>query len=516
MSRNEGLSLNLTSGFATILLAVIAQTLTSEKYFLYNAIHNLYLHPLSHFPGPPTWSASRLPFAKALIVGTIVHDVEKIHRKYGPVVRIAPNEISFAEGQAWTDIFTVRPGHLPFPKDPIWWARQPGHPQSLISAGPDDHTRMRKLLHHGFTPRAVKMQEPILHKYVSLLVERMSERAKETPEGGVLDIVPWFNYTTFDIFGDLGFGESFDCLQNSRYHPWIALLFNSVKAAGFVIAARFYPWVEKLLMKLIPKSLKKMQNDHFRQIKDKVNRRLNWELERPDLMSHVIKHNGTDKESEGMTLDEIHVTFMILTTAGSETTATVLSGTMNYLMSHTSILAKLVKEIRETFASETQITLEALEQLEYLNAVIQEGIRLCPPVPVMLPRIVPEGGDTVCGMWMPAGTSVSLQSWTLFRDPNCFHNATSFIPERWLPEATHTDSPYSNDQRHVVQAFSAGPRICMGRNLAWAELRLIITRLLWAFDFEAAGQVLRWDQLRTFLLVEKKPLEIRIRPRNDV
>ncbi|PQE08059.1 cytochrome P450 monooxygenase protein [Rutstroemia sp. NJR-2017a WRK4] len=415
----------------------------------------------------------------------------------------------------YTESMGLLPGHLPFPKDPVWWATQPGHPESLISAGPDDHARMRKLLHHGFTPRALKTQEPILHKYVSLLVDRLSERAMETPDGDVLDIVPWFNYTTFDIFGDLGFGESFDCLQHSRYHPWITLLFNSVKAAGFVIAARFYPWVEELLMKLIPKSLKKMQDDHFQQIKDKVNRRLNWELERPDLMSHVIKHNGTDKELEGMTFEEIQVTFMILTTAGSETTATVLSGTMNYLMSHRDIYAKLVKEIRGTFASETQITLEALEQLEYLNAVIQEGIRLCPPVPVMLPRIVPEGGDTVCGLWMPAGTSVSLQSWTLLRDPKCFHDATAFIPERWLSEATQPNSPYAQDERQAVQAFSAGPRVCMGRHLAWAELRLILARLLWSFDLEGAGELLHWDQLRTFLLVEKKPLEIRIRMRSS-
>ncbi|KAB8290822.1 hypothetical protein EYC80_008459 [Monilinia laxa] len=350
-----------------------------------------------------------------------------------PVVQISPNEISFAHSQAWTDIFTIRPGHLPFPQDSIWWARQPSHPESLISAGPDDHARMRKLLHHGFTPRALKMQEPILQKYVALLVERMSERAMETSDGGVLNIVPWFNYTTFDIFGDLGFGESFDCLQKSLYHPWIALLFNSVKAAGFVIAARFYPWFEKLLIILIPKSLKKMQSDNFQQIKD--------------------NHNGTDKGSEGMSLEEIHVTFMILTIAGSETTATVLIVT-------------------------------ALEQLEYPNAVIQEGKRLCPPVPVMLPRTVPEGRDT---------TSVSLQSWTLFRDPKCFYDASSFIPERWLPEATLPGSPYANDQKQAVQAFSVGSRIWMGRHLAWAELLLVLTRLLWAFDLEVAGQLLRWN-----------------------
>jgi hypothetical protein len=55
----------------------------------------------------------------------------------------------------------------------------------------------------------------------------------------------------------------------------------------------------------------------------------------------------------------------------------------------------------------------------------------------------------------------------------------------------------------------------MGRHLAWAELRLMITRLLWAFDLEATGEVLFWDQLRTFLLVEKKPPEIGIRMRDN-
>lgn len=56
----------------------------------------------------------------------------------------------------------------------------------------------------------------------------------------------------------------------------------------------------------------------------------------------------------------------------------------------------------------------------------------------------------------------------------------------------------------------------MGRHLAWAEMRLIMARLLWAFDLEAAGPVLPWNQLRTFLLVEKKPLEIRIRARREL
>lgn len=316
-------------------------------------------------------------------------------------MRVAPNEITFAHPDAWNDIFQIRPGHLPFPKDPIWWGRQPGQPESLISAEGDDHARMRKLLHHGFTPKALRSQEPMIQKYVSLLIERLAEQSQGEKEG-VLDIVPWFNYTAFDIFGDLGFGESFDCLQHSRYHPWIALLFNSVKAASFVISARFYPLVEFALMKCIPKSLKKMQSDHFQQIADKVLRRLNWEVERPDIMSYVIKHNGYEK---GMTLGEIQTTFMVLTTAGSETTATALSGTLSYLVKNPEIMAKVALEVREAFSAENHLTFNAISGLPYLNAVLNEGLRLCPPIPVMLPRLVPKGGDTVSGLWMPGGVS---------------------------------------------------------------------------------------------------------------
>jgi len=129
---------------------------------------------------------------------------------------------------------------------------------------------------------------------------------------------------------------------------------------------------------------------------------MNWEVDRPDLMSYVIKHND---EKEGMSLGEIEATFMVLTTAGSETTATVLSGTLNYLIAGPDKLLRLTQEIRVRFPQEADITLEALNELPYLKAVIQEGLRLCPPIPVMLPRVVPEEGDTVSGTWIPGGVS---------------------------------------------------------------------------------------------------------------
>ncbi|KAK0614969.1 cytochrome P450 [Bombardia bombarda] len=494
---------------STVLLLLLA------SYPFLRAIYNIYFHSLSSIPGPRIWSATRLPFVRSLLQGTIVHDIQKLHRQYGPVLRIAPNEVTFAQPEAWDDIF--RPPQGQFLKDPIWWRRGPGMPMSLISAiDPDEHARIRRALAPGFTPRALKGQEPFIQRYVSLLADRLRETVLAQPSSRAeMDIGPWFNFTTFDIFGDLGFGEPFDCLQNSRFHPWIALLFNSVKAAAFVSATRFYPAIEYILMKCIPPSLKKMQQDHFQQIVDKVHRRLNYEMDRPDIMSHVIK------AGEELPIDEINVTFMVLTTAGSETTATVLSGTMNYLIQHPDQLQRLTNEVRRRFKSgnESDMTLDSLRNLPYLNAVLSEGLRLCTPIPWVLPRVVPPGGATICGVSLPGGTPVSIQAYAMNRDPALFRHADSFLPERWLSEAaTDEESPFFSDRREAMQAFSLGARSCMGQHLAWAEMRLILARLLWSFDFEAPknkAKWLNWEDLRTFLLVEKRPINVGLRLRSD-
>ncbi|KAJ6114888.1 cytochrome P450, partial [Penicillium sp. IBT 16267x] len=475
-------------------------------------LYNIYFHPLAHIPGPPSWAATRLPFVWYLLKGTIVHDFEKLHRQYGPIVRTAPDEVSFSHGDAWTDIYANRPEDRQFLKDPTWWKRQPGKPDSLLSAiGVSQHASMRKLLSPAFSPRALRSQEPLLHKYVNLLVGRLCDHAIDasTKDGVVIDIAPWFNYTTFDIFGELGFGESFNCLQHSQYHPWVQLLFNSVKAAAFVAAARYYPVVEFLLMKCIPASLKKKATSHYQQIVDKVDRRLSWELQQPDIMSHLIDEKGQVMWTRG----ELDATFMILTTTGSETTATVLTGIFSYLVNNPHKLAIITKEVRQTFRNSDNVTIDAVRGLTYLNAVINEGLRLCPPVPWMLPRVVPGKGEKVCGTWIPGGTSVSLQAYSIGRDPEKFYNATQFLPERWLSDAsTNPKSPFFNDDRRAVQPFSMGPRSCLGQHLAWAEMQLILGKLLLALDFEAIeDKRLRWEDLRTFLLVEKKPLEVRVK-----
>lgn len=334
-----------------------------------------------------------------------MHETEKLHMQYGTIVRTAPDEISVSDPEGWKDIYAIRPGHKPFPKNPVWWGgKSTGLPESLINAEDEaDHDRIRWLMAPAFTPKAVEAQERTVQSYVDLLVQRLRERAAAKED---VDIVSWYNFTTFDIVGDLGFGEPFDCLKNSKYHPWVAIIFSYFKV--FVIAAgfRFYPGLSKILMALIPASVRKQSLESKAMTKEKIHRRLNLESERIDFMTPVIRQ----QDEKSMSIPEIEGSFNTVIVAGSETTATLLSGITNYLTRDSRIMNQLCTEVRSKFHDEKDITFSSLKNLPYLNAVIQEGMRMCPPTAGGLPRVVPAGGDTVCGHWFPEGVRLITHS----------------------------------------------------------------------------------------------------------
>ena len=92
-----------------------------------------------------------------------------------------------------------------------------------------------------------------------------------------------------------------------------------------------------------------------------------------------------------------------------------------------------------------------------------------------------------------------------------FHAPERFLPERWLPEArTDPASPFFLDKRDVVQPFSAGPRNCIGRNVAYIEMRLILTRLLWNFDIGLCEESSAWYNQTAYTAWEKPPLMCRL------
>ena len=332
--------------------------------------------------------------------GQLVHAVQEIHENYGSVVRLAPNEVSFIDAAACRDIYSVRPGHHNFPKNTVWVPpNSKDRAPSILNANDEDHARIRRAWTYGFSDKALRDQEPLISGHIDTLMSRLREQVDKSKGYATLDIVKWYNFTTFDIIGDLAFGESFGCLEENRYHPWVALIVSHFKAAVLMASCRYYPLLYRMLMLSVPKSAVQKQKDHFEMAKQKVQRRMALPNDRPDFLSHLTKHR------EGLTDAEVETTAGIIIIAGSNSLATTLACTTNYLTRYPDALRKLTAEMRESFKHESEMNLTNLGKLPYLSAVIEEGLRICAPVPLGMPRVVPPGGDTVCGYWLPAGVS---------------------------------------------------------------------------------------------------------------
>lgn len=139
---------------------------------------------------------------------------------------------------------------------------------------------------------------------------------------------------------------------------------------------------------------------------------------------------------------------------------------------------------------------------------IKEALRLFPPVPVGVPRVVPnaESGQALPHEPVPAGTRVSVHHFATYHSPSNFRDPDSFVPERWLG-----DPLYKADNRECFHPFGFGPRDCMGQSVAMYEMQLIMARVLYKFNMEAydEGQSKGWDEAKAFVLWEKKPLMCR-------
>lgn len=169
------------------------------------------------------------------------YKLKELHDKYVDVVIISPTALVYRSAQAWKDIYGHRKsGDGSFLKDPNFDIVGPSGP-NLLNANETDHARGRRLLSHAFSERGLRDQESLITSYVDLLVERLNDEIPASRD--TLDMTRWYNYTTFDIIGDLAFGEPFDCLCESQYHPWVSMVFNSTKVASLMRPLVVYPFL---------------------------------------------------------------------------------------------------------------------------------------------------------------------------------------------------------------------------------------------------------------------------------
>lgn len=264
---------------------------------------------------------------------------------------------------------------------------------------------------------------------------------------------------------------------------------------------RRLPIINLYLPFALPKDAGAMHKKHMALTREKMLKRL--EMGSSDKHEGFFSHllcKGANEVPEA----ELCQQSSTLIVAGSETTATCLAGIVFCLLSNRRCLEKLSNEVQSRFQSEAEITGDTTAELKYLCAVIEEGLRIFPPAPFGLSRVSP--GATIDGHYVPPGVTVSVDHWTTKHDERYWKNAHSFIPERWYEEGF-------NDVKDASQPFSLGPRACLGINLAYLEMRIIIAKMVYHFDWELVNtDVDFFKEAKLFLLWKKPAVMVRFHP----
>lgn len=440
-----------------------------------------------------------------MLSGHFHHDILELHKKYGPVIRVAPEELIYSDAVLWRDAYAHRAGHAEFPRSTI--IENVNGASDIITANEGDHVRFRDQLSRAFSESSLRKQESRILGHVDLLIQQLSERSMR---GETVDLVQWFSWAVFDIIGDLSFGESFGCLEAGRFHPWINSTFGSLKTIMHYDVLRDYGLMP-LASLLMPKALQEARLENFHYVCAAVKKRTHHGSQRGDFLDTILGNNDLKSHKSGnLTFEELVNNCSILVSAGSLSMTALLPGCVNLLLRNPKALHKVTAEVRSRYRSSSDINMSNVgsNSLPYLHAVLDETMRLYPPNPTVPPRVVPAGGDTVDGVFLPAGTHVQIVPYAAYQLESNFTRPSEFIPERWLggPE-------YASDKREVCKPFTVGSRNCLGQNLANAEMRLIMAKFLWHFDMWFSPQMNGRDwaaEQETFLLWEKTPLWVDI------
>jgi cytochrome P450 len=289
----------------------------------------------------------------------------KLHERYGPVVRLAPNELSFTVPEAWEDIFGwAQPRKRDENQKAPWYLSPSG--SGILGAAHADHARMRRLMSNGFSTAAMIEQQPKIREHVDTLIERL--RRKATTSDFPIDLRDWYNYCTFNIVGELALGEPFGCLRESAMHPWISLIFSNIRLTAVLLVCKRLPLLFALMPFLISMKLVRQFMEHQKISNEKVGRRLALPDAKPDFVANMLSVRGGQVSGirrfaqeyqltveKSMSRRELNGNAVILTLAGSETTASALCGATYLLMQHPRCIQKLRDELQCYFKSEGEM-----------------------------------------------------------------------------------------------------------------------------------------------------------------
>ncbi len=430
----------------------------------------------------------------------------------------------------------------------------------MISCDASNHARHRKAVGPAFSERALRSYEPLLITYAEMMLDKLEQHQEQqehnkhhdgTCKGGQgLNITDWFHFLMFDITSALVFGKPFGNMAAGRYHAWVARVFPGMKLIAWSMVVASVPGLGRLVSWCIPRVVVEEARRHVQGIVDMMDARASPSTssinggevgeKQPDFMTSILSHPSQTEptyasktlSSPHLSTPELYLNSQLLCIAGSETTASLLAGTVYFLSlpQNKHHLSRLVSELRTQFPRESDVTPSRLSQTctsssssssarpgtatgtPFLSAVLSEVLRLYPPGAINMPRTVPPGGALIDGQYVPGGSVVGIAQYAAYRSKTHWVEPITFAPERWL-HGSEASKRYEGDRREVFKPFSHGPRNCIGQSLAMAECRLVIARLYWRYEVHVLPGQEGWVRQKTFLSWEKPALTVRVERR---
>jgi cytochrome P450 len=447
-------------------------------------VYRLFLSPLAKFPGPKLAAATHL-YQKYFDLlakrhgGQFPMEIKRMHEKYGPIVRIAPDELHIDDPEYWQEVYCSNSAKRPTDK-PFKAQHRFGLPDATFSTPEAEVHRLRRQAIAPFFSRQHLRES---QDRINQLVERMSERIMKEYAGRerVLDVSKMLSCLAADVVTEVCFRRCTNCIEAPDFSAALAIsLMSIVRMSQWNANIRsLIAMVERMprfvVATLVPRlkpimelrvGIKKQVTEVLSHADDlssheKAFRRLNHDTLFDEILSSKLPSND-------LTLDRLSQEAMALTAAGVETVKSTITLALFHSLENPSIAARLKAELTAAIPDPTIIPpwLE-LEKLPYLSAVINEGFRMNYGTVQRSPRINRLHPMHYQQWTIPAGTAVGMDSYHMHTNPAVFPDPFVFRPERWLgnPKGPNGIQPLTN----YLTTFGGGSRMCVAMNLAYLE-----------------------------------------------
>lgn len=433
---------------------------------------------IDSLPGPRAWP----------LVGNVlqldrlrVHQtVERWSREHGPFFRICfgrTKVLVVADSAAVGAILRDRPDGFRRPAITARVSEEMGGSPGLVIAEGELWRNQRRMVMAAFAPHAIKAYFPSLVKVALRLQLRWQKPARD---GAAIALAPDLKRYTVDIIAGLAFGTDVntieageDVIQRHLDHILPAVARRSVALIPywryFKLPAdrrldRGNAAVNAAVGELIVKARARMQADPS--LGEKPS----------NLLEAMIA--AADRSGSGVDDASVAGNVQTMLLAGEDTTANSLAWLLYLLSRNPLALQRAQEEVRRLAPDTAAFSVEQMDALDYLDACVQESMRLKPVSPFIPLEALRD--TSVAGIHVPAGTLV----WCVLRhesvDDRHFPHAAQFDPQRWLAGEAQS----ANVDKRVLMPFGAGPRTCPGRYLALLEIKVAMAMLLGQFQID--------------------------------